>query len=232
MNTVASSTRHAHKSELPLARFSCVVQASILGCNDEPHIEASYYGPVNAALIIMFKVLRFIVKPQGKLRQDVPAPAPPQFQPGHVHPHGAGSAGSYKEITASSRQQPGIESNLLEPDFIVALPGELNDANPPLHSDTLVTVVEVKRDSADHTASVKKMINYMTRCVKDHVPPLKGFLIERNQTSLFVLGEDNIVDGPLVPGFVTINVGLLQEWYNIAVHAFEHVPQQAQQPQQ
>lgn len=115
--------------------------------NRAPRYEASWYGPTNSILCVVFAPeLSFIVKPQSRLRNSVPSNKP-------VKPRT--STDSYNEPVERNKSDP-------VPDFIVA------KSAPSLHNDKHFLVLEVKRAEESQQDAASQLDIYTTWLRRHH----------------------------------------------------------------
>src|SRR6266481_4890863 len=109
-----------------------------------PRYEASLYGPLDSILATYFPPQqRFMVKPQGKVRQGY------EYDVGEVRK----SFDSYNEPVQPRGE--GEEANVKIPDFIVV------KGSATLTDDIPLLVVEVKRDDLDDVVARAQVTKYM-----------------------------------------------------------------------
>jgi hypothetical protein len=111
--------------------------------------EASLYGPVCAFLTKHFPVdQQFMVKPQGKIRPSFESATDDLDDLVRI------SLDSYADEVLP-RDQPGAESGVEIPDFIVV------KASRGLHGDRVLVVIEVKRIGVSVDSGVVRLGEYM-----------------------------------------------------------------------
>ncbi|KAF8061852.1 hypothetical protein FPV67DRAFT_1510704 [Lyophyllum atratum] len=120
--------------------------------------ENDMYGIINTFLQLAFPAAnRFIVAPQGLLRQQVTSGGSSS----------SGSDHSYDAMDGShvaSRSAPGHEDDLLIPDFLIY---KSFDSDSAAGSDIIIAVVEVKKDIRTRIEGFNQFEDYLLR-VGDH----------------------------------------------------------------
>jgi hypothetical protein len=147
-----------------------------------PHFEASWYGPIDKLLNVVFHEPHFMVKPQAKLRTTVPSPS-----------HNANDPGQAMQLDSESTARASLDSqnayvlpstkhnpNWVSPDFILVVVSEEGTQHIPL------ACIEVKRTDTSNFKSVDQILRYMAMLDgKGPHPAFVGFLITGPTFQLF-----------------------------------------------
>ena len=141
------------------------------------------YGPLNATLQCIFSVSdHYMIKPQPILRKSIQSSALRRSD----------SRDSYTDFVRP-RQIKGREDKLLKPDFIVVKVNVDVQANDPTlldrgrsdgnEFDTIVLIVEAKKDATDYAMPWFQLKKYLKRChQKRRVRPLYAMLTLGNES--------------------------------------------------